>query len=186
MKQIEKNSSEKLLRVVFNNQLSWKNHLYGDANNPGLISQLTKRVGMVKMLSKYMDKKRLKEFICGMFYSKLSYCLPVFGNVFGMEKYKEQNRRYMSFTVKDNNRLQILQNKVNRLLLDADPLTPTADLLRLTNSLSIHQMTAYQTAVFVHKTVQSGRPVQIAEKLRPKLIRISSRGSNGALTFSPY
>ena len=117
-----------------------QNHLYGDANNLGLISQLSKRVGMVKMLSKYMNKTRLKEFICGMFYSKLSYCLPVFGNVFGMEKYKEQNRRYMSFTVKDNNRLQILQNKVNRLLLDADPLTPTADLLQLTNSLSIHQI----------------------------------------------
>ena len=172
---IEESCSEKLLGLVLNNQLTWKNHLYGDANNLGLISQLSKRVGMVKMLSKYMNKTRLKEFICGMFYSKLSYCLPVFGNVFGMEKYKEQNRRYMSFTVKDNNRLQILQNKVNRLLLDADPLTPTADLLQLTNSLSIHQMTAYQTAVLVHKVVQSGKPGHIADKMRPRMTSISLR-----------
>ena len=150
------------------------------------MTQLSKRVGMSKMLSKFMDSRRLREFASGLFYSKLNYCLPVFGNVFGIEKYKENNRRYSSFTMKDNNRLQILQNKVNILLIDADPLTSTAELLRLTDSLSIHQMTAYQTAVLTHKVVQSGKPAYIADKLKHRQTGVSLRGGGGIITIPEY
>ena len=74
----------------------------------------------MKQLSKYMNKEKLMLFASGIFYSKLSYCLSVFGNVFGLEHYREENTRYTSYTKEDNNRLQILQNKLNRLLLGAD------------------------------------------------------------------
>ena len=37
---IEETTSEKLLGIVVNNKLSWKEHLYRDKDNPGLISQL--------------------------------------------------------------------------------------------------------------------------------------------------
>ena len=84
---ISESSSEKLLGVVINNQLTWKNFLYGDHNNQGLIPQLSKRVGMLKTLSKHMDKELLKPFVYIIFYSKLNYCLPVFGNTFGLERY---------------------------------------------------------------------------------------------------
>ena len=98
----------------------------------------------------------------------LSYCLPVFGNIFGLDTYKEENRRYSSFTVQDNNKLQTLQNKLNKMLLDADYNTPTADLLQQTSSLSIHQMVAYQTAVTTYKIVKSGKPSYIADKMRQR------------------
>ena len=65
------------------------------------------------------------------------YGLPVFGTVFGLEEYKERNSRYTSFTMKDNQSLQILQNKVNRLLLGADNRTSTEELIRAMNSMSI-------------------------------------------------
>ena len=78
-----------ILGIVINNSLTWKNHLYGDSENDGLIPQLAKRIGILKKLSKRMSKSRLGQFAFGIFYSKLSYCLPVFGNVFGLEKYKE-------------------------------------------------------------------------------------------------
>ena len=55
-KQVIESSSEKLLGLVINNQLTWKNHLYGDKEHDGLIPQLRKRVGMLKRLSKYMSK----------------------------------------------------------------------------------------------------------------------------------
>ena len=58
---IEETASEKLLGVVINNKLSWKEHFYGDKENPGLISQLKQRVGTLKRLSKYMSKERLKK-----------------------------------------------------------------------------------------------------------------------------
>ena len=50
---IEETNSEKLLGVIINNRLSWKDHLYGDEDNSGLISQLKQRVGTLKRLSKY-------------------------------------------------------------------------------------------------------------------------------------
>ena len=133
--------------MVLNNSLTWKNHLYGDADNEGLVQQLSKRLGMLKMMSKHMERKNLKFFASGMFYSKMIYCLPVYGNVFGMENYKEESSRYQSFTKKDNQKLQVLQNNLNRLLLDAKYDTPTEVLLQETNSLSVQQMIAYHTAL---------------------------------------
>ena len=41
-----------------------------------------------------MSQVMLKLFASGLFYSTLSYCLPVFGNVVGLEKYKEVNNKY--------------------------------------------------------------------------------------------
>ena len=58
-KEIVESISEKLLVVVMKNQLSWKNHLYGDKDNIGLIPHLSKRLGMLKQLARYMGKKKL-------------------------------------------------------------------------------------------------------------------------------
>ena len=116
----------------------------------------------MKKLSKYMNKDKLKFFASGIFYSKLSYCLPVFGNVFGLHKYKEENTRYFSYTKEDNNRLQILQNKLNRLLLQAGPRTPTSQLLEDTGSLSVQQMIAHQTVVMAYKMIKSKKPDYLA------------------------
>ena len=49
---IEDTSSEKLLGVIINNELTWKNHLYGDQDSEGLVPQLSKRIGVMKQLSK--------------------------------------------------------------------------------------------------------------------------------------
>ena len=106
-KGIIETSSEKLLGVVVNNELTFKNHLYGDTANEGLVQQLSRRIGMIKRMSRHMDRKNLGFFASGIFYSKLSYCLPLFGNVFGLEQYSDQNIRYQSYTVKDNNVLQV-------------------------------------------------------------------------------
>ena len=43
--------------------------------------------------------------------------------------------------------------------------TPTAELLRKTNSLSVQQMIAYQTAMPVYKILKSGKPTYLARKL---------------------
>ena len=97
------------------------------------------------------------------------------GNIFGLDKYKEENRRYFSYTVKDNNNLQVLQNKLNKLLLNADYNTPTADLLQQTDSLSIHQMVAYQTAVSTYKIIKSGKPSYIAAKMNLRHTNLNTR-----------
>ena len=128
-----------------------------------------------------MNRDKLKTFASALFYSKMSYCLPVFGNVFGLEEYKETNSRHSSFTIQDNNHLQVLQNKVNRLLLCASYDTPTVELLRDTESLSVQQMIAYQTAVSVFKIIQSGKPTYyLSNKLKRRNMNL--RGRQGSVS----
>ena len=115
-KTVEESRSEKLLGVVVNNNLTWREHIHGDESNIGLTKQLSQRVGMLKQLSKKVDKKDLKVYADGIFYSRLNNCLPVFGNVFGLDGLKESATRYSSYTMADNHELQVIQNKLNRML----------------------------------------------------------------------
>ena len=133
--------------------MTWKEHLYGEdwrieKNEPGLLSQLSKRVGLLKKLSRLVSKAKLRVFIDGLFYSKLNYCLPVFGSVFGLDEYNDSERRYVSFTKEDNRKLQVLQNTVMRLQTGLPMLTPTATLLDKANSLSIQQLIAKKYFVY--------------------------------------
>ena len=180
-KEIVETNSEKLLGMVVNNELTWKNHLYGDVDNEGLVQQLSKRIGMMKKMARVMDRKNLQFFASGMFYSKLKYCLPVFGNVLCTEQYNDQNSRYQSFTMKDNYRLQVLQNNLNRVLLNAKFDTPTEVLLKETNSLSIQQMIAYQTAVLAFKIITRGKPSYIADRMKRLEAGIDLRGNKGRI-----
>ena len=183
-KEIIETESEKLLGIVVNNNLTWKNHLYGDKENEGLVPQLSKRIGMMKRISKYMNRENLRYFASGIFYSKMSYCLPVFGSIFGLDTYKQENSRATSYTMKDNNNLQVLQNKLNRLLLNADYKTPTSELLRETDSLSVHQMIAYQTAVSAFKIIQSDKPSYLAERLKVRKSSMKLRGKDGSVQMT--
>ena len=181
-KEIMESESEKLLGLVVNNELTWRNHLYGDADNGGLIPQLAQRIGVLRRLSKKTGREKLKLFSFGIFYSKLNYCLPVFGNLFGLEKYKEESNRYTSFTIADNMRLQVLQNQLNRLLTGALYNTPTKQLLIETNSLSVQQMIAFQTGVMSFKIMQSKKPTYLACKMQEKTTSMSLRGRSGSVS----
>ena len=112
-----------------------------------------------------MSKQSLRMVTNGIFYSKLLYCIIVFGNVVGIDEYKDSNR-IAGMTVQDCNKLQVLQNSVMRLLLRNSDRMSTSELLRQTNSLSINQMIAYYTPVAVHKILTSGQPANLAERLR--------------------
>jgi len=65
--------SEKLLRVVINNTLTWKEHLYGEKwreNNKssGLIPQLTQCRGLLKKIGKLALKQKLRTLAGGLFF----------------------------------------------------------------------------------------------------------------------
>ena len=164
--------SEKLLGVIINNELTWKEHLYGETwrvggqNSVGLIPQLSQRVGILKKLSKYVSKERLKLFSNGIFYSKLNYCLPVFGNVFGLDKYRVIKTKSVSFTREDNRRLQVLQNSVMKLLTGTPRRTATTTLLQMTNTLYVQQLVAYHTLTMVNKVITTSKPAYLASRLK--------------------
>ena len=84
--QIEESVSEKLFGMVVNNKLNWKEYLHGDNENQGLLDQLKQRVGILRKLSGVMQRQSLQLVTNGIFYSKLLYCLIVFGNVVGLNE----------------------------------------------------------------------------------------------------
>ena len=49
---IHESQSEKILGVIFNNEMTFRHHLYGNDEFEGLVTQLKKRVGILYRLSK--------------------------------------------------------------------------------------------------------------------------------------
>ena len=80
-KTILESECEKLLGLLVNNTITWKNHLHGHEENPGLITTLSKRVGVLSKLRKYMSKSKFKQISAGLFLSKLSYGISVWSGV---------------------------------------------------------------------------------------------------------
>ena len=182
---VAESKSERLLGVVVNNILTWKEHLYGDEENTGLINQLKQRVGTLRRLSKYVEKDRLKMLANGLFYSKLVYCLPVFGNVSGLERYDE-TVRMRGMTSTDCCKLQVQQNNVNRILTGTGQYTSTAELLQKTGTLSVHQMIAYYTLLMVFKVIKTGKPSYLSSKLRvTRDDGVARRGLEGSTITTP-
>ena len=169
---IRSSESEKLLGITVNNELTWRHHLYGEKwripekeNLPGLLVQLSQRVGMLKQLVRLVPKQKFKMLSDGIFNSKVIYCLQVFGQVWGFG-YDETQRRSAGFTKEDNRRLQVLQNKVCRLKTGLSYDTFTENLLKLSRDLSIHQLTAYHTILTVQKIKSSHKPAYLDSRMK--------------------
>ena len=141
-------TSEKLLGVIVNNTATFKHHLYGDEENQGLLKQLSSRVGILRKLKKYLPPARLKLIMDGVFNSKMSYGITVWGRVWQIPGSLDENlnnRTSPSITKEDVRKLQVLQNKCLRIITNSDYKTPTNILLSKTNSLSVHQKMAHLT-----------------------------------------
>lgn len=126
-KRVTESSDEKLLGITMSNDLSRNAYLYGTKNElgktSGLLNQLSKQIGMVKSISRYLNSNLLNSIINGLFTSKLLYCLPLFSNVWGTFDMDDTNRRYSALTKEDMRRLQILQNRVLRIKCQTQHIT---------------------------------------------------------------
>ena len=63
--------------VVVNNTITWKNHLFGNDEEEGLLKNLMKRVGMLRKLRKHLPDNKFKQTVSALFSSKLYYCITV-------------------------------------------------------------------------------------------------------------
>ena len=116
-----------------------------------------------------MPTSRFRQVANGLFHSKLVYCLHVFGNVWGLADQDDQNRKCSTFTKSDNQKLQVLQNQVLRMIAKTKMREiSTVNLLSQTNSLSVHQLTAFQTLTSVQKLIFNKRPSYFYKKLVPE------------------
>ena len=118
---INQTRSERILGVVMNDELNWKYHPYGERDKtheyrePALLKELSKRVGFFTHIARYASGTMLRSMATGLFYSKLRYSLPIFANIWTKEKYNEKNTKMGSTTKEDIRKLQVLQNKVERV-----------------------------------------------------------------------
>ena len=179
---VSESNSEKLLGLIVNNRLTWKDYLYGETwrtnkndNFKGLIPKLSQRIGMLKQLRRKMPLETFKMIAAGLFTSSLIYCIHVFGNIWGLKSNDETKRRFTSFTKTDCHKLQVLQNKMLKLQSGLPHDFPTEDLINLTGELSVHQLIAYHTLLQVHKIIVNKKP-KIREAIQ--LIKTKNQRSN--------
>ena len=66
----------------------------------------------------------------------------------------------------DMRKLQVLQNKLMRLETGQDYETPTKDLLKSCNYLSVHQMVAYHSSLQIPKILSSQKPKYHANRIK--------------------
>ena len=173
----QETTSEKLLGVIVNNTATFKHHLYGDHENPGLMKQLSTRAGMLSKLKKYLPPAKLKLVMEGMFSSKLMYGMSVWSRVWQIPGSLDEaatTRTSPSITKEDVRKLQVLQNKCLRIVSNSDYKTPTLSLLKKTKSLSVHQMMAQLSLSQVYSTFRTELPVYHYDRL----FRINSRTRN--------
>ena len=155
---IRESTSEKLLGLVINNTITWKHHLHGDTENQGLLPALSQRIGMLKKLRKFVPDRKFSQLIASLFTSKISYCLSVYGGVWGIPGASAETPIKPSISKRDMRKLQVLQNKTMRMETKSDHYTPTVELLQKTRKLSVHQMVAQSIAVQVYNTSKSQQP----------------------------
>ena len=106
-----------------------------------------------------MPKDKLNMMAEGIFFSLLNYCVDVYGNVWGMHTYDDQDRKSTAFTKEDNRKLQVLVNKVLRSLTGLDRDTSVSLLSSTSNKLSVQQRTAFFTINSVHRALKNEEPV---------------------------
>lgn len=155
--------------------MTWEHHLYGDDDHKGLIDKLSARAKMIWKLSKMMPKERLKVITEGIFFSILNYCIEIYGNVWGLATYDDENRNSIAFTKDDNMKLQIIVNKVLRATTGLERDAPITELLKQSGQLSVHQRTALYTLTSVHKATQQKKPVYSYFRLQANPTQVNVR-----------
>ena len=94
---------------MINNSCNWKNHLYGDADNIGLLKELSKRVGVLKRLRNFIPDKKFRQIVNGIYTSKQIYGLTVFGGLWGLPgNMMEQEQRSSMTTKEDMRKMKVL------------------------------------------------------------------------------
>ena len=120
--------------------LKWAEHIQD--NDESLIRGLTTRLSALKIIGKVATFSTRKMIADGIFISKLSYLISLWG---GCEGYLLKS-------------LQVIQNKAARVVTKLDWNTPTRVLLSQCGWLSVCQLAMYHTVLLVHKTLQTGAP----------------------------
>ena len=159
--------SEKLLGAWVHQDLKWTEHLQD--NKESLQKSLVTRLNAIKMIRGLVPFQTRKMIADGVFMSKLSYLISVWG---GCEGYLL-------------NSLQTIQNSVARAVTRKPWTTPTKVLLSECGWLSVRQLAMYHTVVLVFRVLQSGSPQYIDGMFSTHYSRMTRQVHQGIIKPSP-
>ena len=138
--EIRPSPSEKLLGAWIHQDMKWEEHLQD--NKESAIKSLSTRLGALKMIGRVGSFKTRKMVGNGIFMSKLTYLIGLWGGC-NMHLLKS---------------LQIMQNKAARVVTKLDWSTSTSVLLAQCGWLSVNQLVVYHSVVLVYKVLKSKQP----------------------------
>jgi hypothetical protein len=131
---------EKLLGCWVQDDFKWSDHLRD--NEESLIRSLTTRLSALKKVGRLCSFKNRKMLANGIFISKLSYLIALWGGC-GTGLVRS---------------LQIIQNKVARVVTRLDWSTPARDMHHQCGWLSVHQLAYYHSVMIIYKVKVNHSP----------------------------
>ena len=137
---IKPTRSQKLLGCWIDSSLKWSDQIRDNEEN--LIVSLNTRLGALKRISKVASFKNRKMLANGIFMSKLTYLIALWGGCGTVLKRS----------------LQIIQNKVARSVTRLDWSTPSEVLLQQVDWLSVNQLIFFHSVILVYKVIQTQTP----------------------------
>ena len=141
--QIQNVESQKLLGVIIDRTLSWNKQIDSVCLN------ITRRITLLKLLSKYVDQLSLKQY-----YN--SYILPIF--YYGCMIWSQCTSHNMK-------RLSKLQKRVARIILQADIMTHSQQMFQELGWLPFPKRVKYHTCVMVFKALNGQAPEYLSDLL---------------------
>ena len=159
--------SERLLGVTMSQDLMWLPHFWGESwrdegNQPGVIPELLKRIGLLRYLSRVTSQAKMRSLVPGMFSSKLAYALHLTASIWGISDYSVQELNRYSCPKSVLLKLQSLQRQAAALLCtrsEVNYTTPTSSILEELNMPSVHQQAALQILRLAIRIINSSTQV---------------------------
>ena len=121
---------------------------------------------MIERLSKKVPRRSLKKFAEGIVLSKLRYCLAIFGSVMIGDRYREEGFRSAALSKKDLLALQVILNRLARLLTGEGKRVSTKLLMEKAGLLSVQQEIAKSRMMMILDMMFSGKPKMLADMIR--------------------
>ena len=135
--------NQKLLGIIIDKTLSW------DKQSDSVCLNITRRITLLKLLSKYVDMPNLK-----LYYN--SYILPIFD--YGCMIWGQ----CLAYNM---NRLLKLQKRAARIILQADFMAPSKEIFQELGWLTFTQRVQYHIYVMVFKSLNGQAPEYLSNLL---------------------
>ena len=139
---IERVYKFKYLGVIFDPILAWNEHI------DYISSIISKRIGIIRRVKFYLPPATLNLLANALVFPHFDYCSPVWTNCIS----------------EFSNSLQVLQNKLARVLLSADIRTPISDMMNTLCWDKLHERWNKQLLVIVFKCLHHNAPSYLSSQ----------------------